>query len=258
MRSGPLRTACLTTLLLAGCAESSVKKPPASRASTPLVVQSPEDLFGKAVVLAHQHNTPEARALLLQLAAGMPPGWQPINEGTNNVSIAYWDQPEFLECSQLDSQRYKKPVLWTAFSYTRVWYVLAFVAIEDKQVAEAEHAIDQALALEPDRALLLNEKATILQQSPARMSEGLAYNHKAIDSQRCVSAAARKANLSRALRSLGVSLIDLGRFDEADSALSESLKVDPGNSTTMNELVYLEKMRGNKPQRAPIEIKRVQ
>ncbi len=254
MRSRVLPVICLT-LILAGCAESSVKAPPAPHAP-PVAAESPETQFEKAVVLAHQRNIPQARALLLQVAAGMPRGWQPVREGTSDVMIAYWDEQEFMELSQRDSQRYKKPVSWTAFSYSRVWYVLAFIAIEDKQVAEAEHAIDQALALEPDRALLLNEKATILQQ--IRPNDSLAYNHKAIDSQHCASVPAHKTNLSRAWRSLGVSLIDLGRFDEADSALGESLKVDPGNRATINELVYLEKMRGNKPQRAPVEIKRVQ
>jgi Flp pilus assembly protein TadD len=256
MRSGLLRVVCLT-LALAGCAETPVKAPPAPTPA-PVATEPPEALFAKAAELVYQRKIPEARERLLQLAAGMPPGWQPVRESPNNVTIAYWDQQEFLECSQQDSQRYKKSIEWTAFSYTRVWYLLAFIAIEDKQGAEAERAIDQALALEPDRALLLNEKATILQQSQAKLAEGLAYNHKAIDSQRCTSAAARKANLSRAWRSLGVTLIDLGKFDEADTALGESLKVDPGNRMTMNELVYLEKMRGNKPQRTPIEIKRVQ
>jgi len=220
--------------------------------------EQPEALFNQAVLLLSQHKISDARVALNRILAGMPPGWQPVRENAGGVAISYWDQQEFLECSMHDSQRYKKTVSWTPLSYTRAWYLVAFLAIEDKQGAEAERAIDQALTLEPDRALLLNEKATILQQLPARLNDSLAYNHKAIDSQRCASAAAHKADLSRAWRSLGVALIDLGRFDEADAALGESLKIDPGNRMTINELVYLEKMRGNKPPRAPLEIKRVQ
>lgn len=242
-------------LALAACAESTVKNQPVAGPAKPSPAMVPDALFERAAALLLQHHIPEGRAVLRQIVSGMPAEWSPISEGKKSVAIAYWDQQEFIECSSQDGQRYQRDIAWTSSSYTHAWYLIAFYALEDKDIGQAEAAIDRALALEPDRGLLLNEKATILQES-RRFEDATTYNRRTIDSHRCVSAATRKADLSRAWRSLGVSLIELHKWDEADAALEQSLKVDPGNRSTMSELVYLEKMRGKKPQPAPVGIRR--
>jgi predicted Zn-dependent protease len=160
---------------------------------------TPEALFERAATLMLQHNVADAKTVLQQLVSGMPATWSPVQEGEKTVAIAYWDRAEFVECSMQDGSRHKKDILWTSMSYTHAWYLLAFVAIEEKDAKQAELAIDKALALEPDRALLLNEKATILQQA-SRFDEAAAVNRKAIESHRCTNAATHKTDLSRAWR----------------------------------------------------------
>jgi tetratricopeptide (TPR) repeat protein len=248
-------------LALAGCATSPGKhdaNPASSASAPPAAAQTRPDLrFDEAAKLLHSGKVAEGRAMFREIVSSMPASWQAVRENTDSVAIAYWDQQEFLECSQRDAARYKKNVLWTPPSYAQAWYLLAFFAIENKDNVEAEADIDRALALEPDRALLLNEKATIVQQSPQRLAEAVAINRKAVDSTQCTSAVNRKKDLSRAWRSMGVALIDLHKWDEADAALEESLKVDPGNPGTINEFVYLERMRGKKPPKdSSIVIKR--
>ncbi|MBN8886934.1 MAG: hypothetical protein J0I77_14530 [Rudaea sp.] len=242
-----------TMLVLAGCATSADKRSTSPELSGTVQQAPPNEQtaavsrFEKAVELLHSGKVAEGRAMLREIVSAMPPDWRAINEGADSVAIAYWDQQEFIECSPGDAKRYKKKILWTLPSYTQAWYLLAFFAIENKDAAEADADIDRALALEPDRPMLLNEKATIVQQSPQRLADAVAINRKAVDSQHCTSTANRKRDLSRAWRSMGVALIDLRKWDEADAALEESLKVDPGNPNTIRELMYLEQARGKKP-----------
>jgi Flp pilus assembly protein TadD len=46
-----------------------------------------------------------------------------------------------------------------------------------------------------------------------------------------------------ALRGIGVSLIELGELDRAETALRESLEVEPGNALAQNELLYISNLR---------------
>lgn len=252
-------------LTLAGCAAAPARREanpvPATNVVAPVANSaqpSPEARLEKAAELLHAGQVAEGKKLLREIVADMPAAWLAVREQGDAVAIAYWDKQEFIECSPRDAERYKKKIVWTLPSYTQAWYMLAFFAIESRDAAEAESDIDQALALEPDRALLLNEKATIVQQSPQRLADAVTINRKAVDSPHCTSAANRKRDLSRAWRSMGVALIDLRKWDEADAALGEASKVDPGNPNTLRELAYLERMRGkNPPPQTPIEIKRV-
>lgn len=49
-----------------------------------------------------------------------------------------------------------------------------------------------------------------------------------------------------ALRGMGFMLIELNRLDEAEQALRDSLKLDPGNDVALNELAYIRELRAAK------------
>lgn len=50
-----------------------------------------------------------------------------------------------------------------------------------------------------------------------------------------------------ALRGIGFSLIEIGRLDEAEGALRESLDLDPGNPMALSELEYIDHLRSQGP-----------
>jgi tetratricopeptide (TPR) repeat protein len=53
---------------------------------------------------------------------------------------------------------------------------------------------------------------------------------------------------ARALRGAGIALIDLNRFDEAETILKKLLEIEPGNRVALHELQYIERLRkGFKP-----------
>jgi tetratricopeptide (TPR) repeat protein len=246
-----IEIAAIAIAMLAGCAQPAVKSNVIAKTVPASDTATPDPVF-RAVALMKQNKIAEGREMLRHFVATMPADWKPIVVLPNSVTIAYWDLAEMTECSAKDGQRFgKQTVAWTRPSYSQAWYLLGFTALEAKDYVEANADIDRALALEPDHPTVLNEKATMLQQQ-RKLDEAIAYNRKVVESQRCVTTQA----LSRAWRSQGVSLIDLGKLDEADAALGEALKVDPGNPNTLNELTYLERMRGKNPPQSPTVIHR--
>lgn len=240
-----------TLVALAGCAQQSVKPTPApAQTTTPPPVIAKQDPILQAHRLIAQHNTWEARQLLLQFVATMPADWKPIRTGPQgDATIAYWNVAEFAECSGKDAMLLKaKTVSWVNPSYSQAWYLLGFMEVEGKDFVEANKDIDHGLALEPDHPTLLNEKATDLQK-PGTWEQALAYSRQVVTLNRCVT----KQAMSRAWRAQGVSLTELGRLDEAENALKESLKVDPGNANTLRELDYVRQMR-TKQEKKPVGI----
>lgn len=252
MKHKTILVAALATLLGA-CAQPSIKSTVVAE-SLPAGQTSPQDPIVRAQQLLGEHKSSDANRVLTEFVAEAPKDWRAIHPMRNSVAIAYWDLSEMTECSRKDAAYFNvENVAWVRPSVSQAWYLLAFIALEDRDPARANADIDRALALEPDQATLLNEKATIL-QSAGKHEEAIGYNLKVTQLGRCATLAAR----SRAWRSQGISLIELGRLDEAEAALDESLRIDPGNSRTIGELKYLERMRGKNPKKAPLGIGRDQ
>ena len=229
-------------MLLAGCAQQAVRE---------LDLSSPQaviDALNQAYGLARQQKYDAASALLRQITAHTPPDWHGVWKTPEGTMIAYWDSEERDECSPEDAARSGAQVTWVLPSYSQAWYELAFIAIERQRLDEAEQVLEQALLLEPDHPTLLNERA-LLEQRRQHYEQALALTSKIVRSSRCVT----KRALSRAWRSHGVSLIELGRLDEADKALRQSLVIDPENEGTLKELDYIQQLR-DKADKAPIEL----
>lgn len=56
---------------------------------------------------------------------------------------------------------------------------------------------------------------------------------------------AKQFELSRAMRGIGYTLIELERLDEAEDMFNECLKIDPNDDKARNELRYIEQVRAN-------------
>jgi Tfp pilus assembly protein PilF len=232
---------------LAACAQQAARPPAREQAAT----RVPVDPVLVAAGFMQQHKFDEAKEVLLRFTASTPSGWQAVVDRGDRVDIAYWDSEQMLACSLADAKRLGKNVTWIIPSYSRAWYLLAFIAVEHGNYADANSAIDSGLALDPDQPTLLNEKATIVQQL-GRHDEAVAWNRKVVENKRC----ATTEQLSRAWRSQAVSLTELGRLDDAEHALDESLKVDPGNSNTEREFIYIQQLRAKKP-KVPVTVHEV-
>lgn len=196
-------------------------------------------IHAAAKLIGGQHHA-AAQALLETELRQMPANWKPKQEDERSLTVAFWDREEFLAYS--DHQRRRgaldKLIRWAGASYTNAWYQLALVASKQGQLDYALRCIDAGLALEPDHPMLWNEQGYLLGQLERHQESFECYLQAGL-----VRDWAPKRQMGQALRGQGVQLIDLNRFDEAETALRRSLDFEPDNKNVQSELQYIEQLR---------------
>jgi tetratricopeptide (TPR) repeat protein len=181
----------------------------------------------------------EAGALLSAGVDQMPNGWQPISKDGDRVVLAAWDLGEFLRFAK-DSDPLSGPgVVWVTPSYSKARYLLAVIAVETGDVEGAFHHIVCAIELQPYHPLVMHEAAIILQRIGG-VAEALAILEKGSSVPAWLMTPERQALLER---SRGVTLVELGRLDEAEAALRASLDLEPDSAVARHELDYITELR---------------
>jgi tetratricopeptide (TPR) repeat protein len=194
-----------------------------------------KDDIEKADALIRQSKVAAAIPFLERALAEMPPGWKPRVETPEQLSIAFWDQRDFL--AYIAHEKPTKKVIWAVPSYARLCYYLAFAAVERSDLDRAEAWIDKGLALEPDHPLLLCEKALIV-----------GYRKRPDDSIALYLQAAKARPWSAiwialALRGMGFQLIEKRMLDDAEKAFRRSLEIEPNHPVAVNELGVIADIR---------------
>jgi tetratricopeptide (TPR) repeat protein len=182
----------------------------------------------------------EARALLEAAIQKMPNGWTPTQEDDLFLKIAFWDEEEFLAHSdrEVAMNRLTKSIAWVDGSYSQAWNQLAVVASKEGRYVDALFCVDRGIELEPDHPELWCEKGYILGWLKRYQEAFDCYVHAA-----SVRDWAPPSHVARALRGQGVTLIDLGRLDEAEQVLRKSLAIEPHSEVAHNELNYIQDLR---------------
>jgi tetratricopeptide (TPR) repeat protein len=176
----------------------------------------------------------EAQVLLEATLRAMPSGWTPRRNEGEFLTIAFWDQREFLAFSHHEAKRLMKSIMWLNESYSRAWYQMAIVHSKQDHFQEALFAIGCGLELENDHPELWNEKGYLLGRLKRHQESLDCYTHAA-----SLRDWAPARQVARALRGQGVQLVDLNRLDEAEAALQRSLELEPDSETARNELGYI-------------------
>jgi tetratricopeptide (TPR) repeat protein len=184
-------------------------------------------------------------ALRAELEA-MPADWTPWRDGSDFLTVAFWDVEEFLAYSAHMSKRLTKSINWVNESYTLGWYQLAVAECEQGRFEQALSSIDRGLHLERDHPELWNERGYLLGQLK-RHAESLECYIRAASAREW----APSSHVARALRGQGVQLIDLGRPDEAEAVLRRSLELEPDSEVARHELEYLDSLRKAAESRLP-------
>jgi len=201
-----------------------------------------QDLVLKAEQLLRAGQREEAATILAELLKSMPKGWKPVQKRKDGIAIHFWDQMEFFSyvayIQQKDSKD-KRNVTWETPSYSKAYYLVAFLAVEEGNWQKGLELIDSALKLEPDHPTLLCEKALILGRL-GKHKEALAIYQAATRTREW----APVDQHARAMRGAAIALIDLGKLEEAENLLRESLKLEPTSKVALNELAYIEKLKG--------------
>jgi tetratricopeptide (TPR) repeat protein len=181
-----------------------------------------------------------AISLLERAIRDMPKDWKPVQSDPNIFHAligAFWDREEFIAYARAkNSEGYL--ITWIERSYSKAWYQLALIAVEEGNLTHALRCVGSGLTLEPDHPHLWSEKGYILSRQG---------NHEAALGSYEVATTIRHwaspPQLARALRGRGATLIDLKRLDDAEEAFKRSLVLDPDSKVAMNELEYIAQLR---------------
>jgi Flp pilus assembly protein TadD len=182
-----------------------------------------------------------ARSLLEEAIRQMPRDWKTVQNDsvTFHARIcACWDKEEFL--AYVGAKR-AEGVLnnkWIAESYSKAWFQLAVIAVEEGNLTSALSCIESGLALEPDHPSLWIEKGFILARQGQYADALRSYERAAT-----VRDWAPPNQIARALRGKGATLVELKRVHEAEEAIKQSLVLDPQSKIGRNELEYIIQLR---------------
>jgi len=188
-----------------------------------------------------------ARAMMEKLVAAVPAGWKPVTRTQDGIAIAAWRMSDLWLYAAFQPDALQGSIVWVGPSYARAYWLLGFMAIEDKDFPRAAKMLDAGLALERHPRLLI-ERAIVAGQLKDHAG-GLALYVEASDAMM-----ATDQEKAVAWRGRGVQLIDLGRLDEAEQALRHSLELEPGNEIAAGELRYIDQLRTNQAQAADANI----
>lgn len=140
----------------------------------------PADPFQAARYLVDEGRPEAAEALLLELIAGMPEGWQPVVVAPKRRLVAAWDMADFLSLVDRAEAGDGRAVVWQGPSYSRAWCEVARIRRERGDFAGALEAVEQSLALEPGHPAALLERG--LAQAGLGRSEAAAADWRAVES----------------------------------------------------------------------------
>jgi len=229
-------------VLIAGlCACSSVNKK-ADVASSNAAPPIPFGPITEAVNLIENNKYPEAKAYLENYVNAMPANWSHRVADEKQVRVFFWDQEQLAECGlfEISAAGNKKMEPELDSSYSKAYYLLAFLALESRSnpYNNALLNLDKGLRLEPDQPTLLYEKANLYYRLKRHEQAVKLYTQLA-HTKNCLPDPQR----ARAFRGLGETLTAIGKYDDAEMALYQSLKFDPDNKKAINELDYIDQIR---------------
>ncbi len=199
----------------------------------------------RAIELISAQRWADARVILEHAIRKMPNGWKPVQFENVRQSpvgeflpVAFWDNDEFLAYSGNSDcmQQADKNIQSVPGSYSKAWYLLANVAVEQGRLKDALACVEHALELEPDHPRLWIQKGFIMNRLKHHVEALECYRQAAI-----VRGWAPKWQIARAYRGQGATLIDLGRLDEAEAAFLLSQELQPDNDVAKKELDFIRK-----------------
>ena len=156
-------------------------------------------------------------------------------------SIKFWDLVEFLHYVSLQPKDTKRGCVWLLSAYPRACYHLAFILVERRDYPGAIQWLAKGRSLEPGNPKFLLESGVAYGQMNQHQQAFDCFQ-QALDLPRILP-----LERSIALRGMGVQLIDLGRLDQAEMRLQQSLALDADNANTQRELTYISELRAGLP-----------
>lgn len=200
--------------------------------------KSDAEKVNNAVRAISRNDLSVARSLLQEVILNTPEEYIYSYSDESNDYIKFWSYEEFYQYITGLQRRHIKNVVWVISVYPRAYYYLAYIDVHEGNYKSAIANLENCLKLEPDQPECYCEMA-IAYSGMGQHKCALSLYNKALQVRPYMTAATR----ARALRGIGVELIDVRELDLAEKYLKESLKYDPGSELAYNELEYIKILR---------------
>lgn len=130
------------------------------------------------------------------------------------------------------------PQLWAD-----AFYFKGCASVELGKIEDAKTFIKKALELSPSNSMYLSELGHIYQVE-RKLVEAMELFKKAEESANAYSPEnVKNTELTRAMRGVGYSLIELGRLDEAEEKYKKCLKINKDDKKALGELGYIKSLK---------------
>ncbi|MEM6768448.1 MAG: hypothetical protein AAF824_08525 [Bacteroidota bacterium] len=201
---------------------------------------SPELILSLADTFIQQQAWEKARMTLITFLDSMPAKWSPLSiEAKGKAVYAVWNHAEKLALTHSVRERVNGSKVQVSFiSYSKAMFLMAQIALHEQKIEEAATWNEKGLELEADHPELWIQKGHIYKHLRRFPTAYKAFKH-------AMNARPWQENTTKAkaARGAGIVLAELHQPQAAIDMLQESLRLDPGNEHTMNELsgLYLER-----------------
>jgi tetratricopeptide (TPR) repeat protein len=146
----------------------------------------------------------------------------------------------------------KQEAIVISYLWAQAFYFKGYASIELGRIEDAKTWLKKALELSPSNSTYLSELGHIY-QTEQKWSEALKIYQQAEESANAYSPDDLKnAELTRAMRGIGYSLIELGRLDEAEEKYKKCLEIDENDKKSLQEMEYIRQIRQRRSQHIEI------
>jgi tetratricopeptide (TPR) repeat protein len=140
----------------------------------------------------------------------------------------------------------KRNAVVFTFDVCDALFMKGFSLIDLNRGSEAEPFLRRATELAPANAHYLNEYAEWW-KSARQWQKSYDMFSKAADLAPEQPADVRDKRHARSLRGMGFNLIEMGKLDDAEMLMNQSLKLEPESQAAKNELQYITEQRAKAP-----------
>jgi tetratricopeptide (TPR) repeat protein len=189
-------------------------------------------------IVSGDFNT--ARRMLLEVVKNTPADYRFITEHPDgSLSIEFWNNQAFLQyVTFMTSKGPGRSIKSIRNVYPQAYYYLGFACVKAKQFDDAIAYLRRGIELEPQNPMFRFELAQALVQSGD--PRGALELYESVNE---VGLFVSAPMLAMSLRGRGFALIEMKRYDEAETVLRESLKHDPQSKVALGELQYIAHLR---------------
>ena len=143
----------------------------------------------------------------------------------------------------LEASKNNEDAVVISYLWSNAFYFKGYASLDLGKIEEAITVINKAIELSPLNSMYLSELGHIY-QTQRKWNEAMDLYKRAEESANEFSPEhVKNTELTRALRGIGYSLIELGRLDEAEEKYKKCLEINKNDKKAINELKYIQSIR---------------